>query len=379
MKQLNSILIFSLISIVVFSCKKDDDTASAKFHTPCNSVLDKWEITALHLPETQAQNDLVFIDEETGFTVGNAGTILKTVNGGQDWTFVERYYNLNTHEIDKSALTKARLLTVFFVDEAIGYVGGEAENIPISGGNIDAVLLKTKDGGDTWSKQYLPGVRSVKKLYFFDADNGLALFLISDENNYLKYKMYATHDAAATWEIVPMPNLTISGSQFDVSSISVGVWVVENYFSSKYLRSTDKGQTWQEVPIPSTECNSIRFQTDAQGTADCGGKSYKTTNGGNSWEEIIIADHTTDGAALKYFRSTTEGFAFVPVYDNQTGGGESWQVLNSFEVYQTTDGGINWKKSLIDKECDFTGTTFTYSDEVFYTLGWTAVNKFKLQ
>ncbi len=377
MKQLCPVLIFTAIAFFPFSCKKDDDASTSKFHTPCEAVLDNWDITVMPLPETQKQNDLFFISEETGYTVGNAGTILKTTNGGQDWEFVERYYDLTTHKIVKNALTKARLLTVFFVDEAVGYVGGEGENTPISGESIDAVFLKTTDGGETWSKQYLPGIREVKDLYFFDADNGIAMLKVDDENNYLKYKLFVTHDAGATWEAVPMPNLTVSSSQLDINQNGVGVWVVEDYFSSKYLRSTDQGATWQEVLIPFSECSGIRFQTNMQGFANCDGKFYETTDGGHSWNEKT--DHTVKGATLQHFNNETEGFAFVPVYDVKTGGGESWQELNSFEVCQTTDGGVTWKKSLIDKECDFTGTTLTYSNEVIYTLGWYAVNKFKMQ
>ncbi len=377
MKQLSSLLCLTLLALLAFSCKKDNDSSSPKFHSPCETVLDNWDIKVFPLPETQRQNDLFFINEQTGYTVGNAGTILKTTNGGQDWEFIERYYDLTTNSIVEDALTKARLVTVFFVDEAVGYVGGESENIPISGENIDAVLLKTTDGGEAWSKQYLPGIRAVKDLYFFDADHGLGIFLLYDENNYLKQKLFATPDGGATWEAVPMPNLTIRSSQMDISPTSVGVWVVENYFSSKYLRSTDQGATWQEIQIPATECSTIEFQTDVQGFAYCDGTSYETTDGGISWQEITT--HTLDGASLKHFNSATEGFAFVPIYDIKSGGGESWQELNSFEVYQTSDGGLNWKKSVIEKDCDFTGTRFDYSNEVFYTLGWRAVNKFILR
>lgn len=377
MKYLSSVLIFTTLVFFVFSCNKEDDASSSNFHTPCETVIDNWEIKVLPLPEIQRQNDFFFTSDETGYTVGDAGTILKTTNGGEDWKFVERYYDLTTSSIVKDALTKARLTKVFFVGEAIGYVGGEAENIPISGGNLDAVLLKTTDGGNTWSKQYLPEIRAVKDLYFFDSNNGLAIFLVYDENNFLKHKLFVTHDAGVSWEAVSMPNLTIQSSQIDIHNTSVGIWVVENYTSSKYLRSADQGATWQEIPIPSNECNWVAFKSEELGFANCDGKSFKTTDGGNSWVEIT--DHTVDRAALKHFYTESEGFAIVPVYDYKSGGGEGWQELNSFEVYQTKDGGINWKKSLIDKECDFTGKSFFLSNEVFYTLGNRAVNKFTRQ
>lgn len=376
MKQLCSILYFMALAFFAFSCKKDGDTSS-RFYTPCETVLDNWKINVFPLPEVQRQNDLFFTSDETGYTVGNAGTIIKTTNGGQDWEFLERYYDLTTYSIVEDALTKARLVTVYFVDEAVGYVGGRGESSLSPGEITDAVLLKTTDGGLTWSKQYLPEIREVKDLYFFDTDNGLAIFMLYDENNYLKNKLFATHDAGKTWEEVPMPNLTVRSSQFEIGPSGVGVWVGENYSNSKYIRSNDQGVTWQEIPLSSTECNGVKFQNDLIGFAYCDGKYYKTTDGGNSWE--VITSHVLGRAILKHFNTVTEGFAFVPVYDFKTGGGEAWQELNSFEVYQTTDGGITWKKSVIEKECDFTGTIFAYSDEVFYTLGWGAVNKFKMR
>ena len=84
-------------------------------------------------------------------------------------------------------------------------------------------------------------------------------------------------------------------------------------------------------------------------------------------------------AFLSYFTTALKGFAIVPAFDYVSGGGEVTAILSSFEVYQTTNGGKTWDKTLIDKECDFTGTAFFLSDEVFYTVGWNAVNKFELK
>ncbi len=342
----------------------------------CQQVLDKWEITVSALPNVQKQRDVFFVNEEVGFTVGNAGTILKTTNGGKDWFFLEKYYDLTTNDIVQGALTKATLLTVFFVDEQVGFVGGDGENIPLSGDNIDAVFLKTTDGGDSWSKQYLAGIHEVKDLHFFDKQNGIGMFLTPDENNYTTYKLYSSHDGGSTWEPVLMPNLTVRSSRFDVSDNCLGVWVVEDYFYSKYLRTTDQGLTWQEVQAPGDDCNSLSFRTALEGYANCDGKSFKTNDGGNTWEEYT--DSTPEDASLVEFRPTeADGFAFVGVYDYETGGGEVTAILNSFEVHQTTDGGQTWDKTVIDKECDFTGTRFDLSEEVFYTLGWEGVNKFK--
>jgi photosystem II stability/assembly factor-like uncharacterized protein len=109
--------------------------------------------------------------------------------------------------------------------------------------------------------------------------------------------------------------------------------------------------------------------------ANCDGNMYLSADAGNTWK--AMSDNTVLNAFLSHFHSTTEGFAIVPTFEYQQGPDEETSNLNGFEVYQTTNGGLTWDKSIIDKACDFTGTTFIYSNDIFYTLGWDAVNKFK--
>ncbi len=380
MKQLFSILTFLVFILFYFSCKKDkqDMELSPAFYTPCTKVLDDWKINVYPLPEVQRQNDVFFINEETGFTVGNAGTILKTTNGGKDWVFQEKYYDLTTHQIVQDALTDSRLLTVFFTDEAVGYVGGNAEDIPISGGNLDAVLLKTTDGGDTWSKQYLPGIRYISDLYFTDANNGLGLFTPYEGDEVKPKRLFSTHDGGVNWEPMLSPNLIVRSPVVEIRPDGLGLWV-ENLgeLQSSYLHSTDQGATWQARTLPSTDCARVNYAMGEPSFANCGGNMYLSHDDGSNWE--IMPDNIMVEAFLSYFTTALKGFAIVPAFDYVSGGGETTAILSSFEVYQTTNGGKTWDKTLIDKECDFTGTAFSLSDDVFYTVGWNAVNKFELK
>lgn len=54
----------------------------------CNEIIDGWNLNSYEFPKTQAQRDLFFLNEEVGFSMGNAGTILNTLNGGQSWQFL---------------------------------------------------------------------------------------------------------------------------------------------------------------------------------------------------------------------------------------------------------------------------------------------------
>ena len=70
-------------------------------------------------------NDVYFFNEFNGILVGDNGTILHTIDGGENWVFQE-------------SNTTRRLLTVFFVNDNIGWAVGEY-----------GTIIKTVTGGIT--------------------------------------------------------------------------------------------------------------------------------------------------------------------------------------------------------------------------------------
>ena len=81
------------------------------------------------LPQGNPLVSVSFIDSETGWAIGNLGTILKTTNGGENW-------------INQTSGTTQYLIGVSFTDANNGTAVG-------SGGTI----LRTTDGGDNWVSQ----------------------------------------------------------------------------------------------------------------------------------------------------------------------------------------------------------------------------------
>ncbi len=79
-------------------------------------------------------NGLSFISPQTGWAVGNGGTILKTENGGNSWA------------IQESGVT-GDLFGVSFYDEEHGWIVGEA-----------GIVLYSENSGETWVLQ--PGGRN---------------------------------------------------------------------------------------------------------------------------------------------------------------------------------------------------------------------------
>ena len=75
--------------------------------------------------------DVDFPSHNTGYIVGNAGSILKTTDAGATWTFLQKK---NTYS------KKTAFRAVHFIDNQNGFITGE-----------HGLLWKTTDGGEHWT------------------------------------------------------------------------------------------------------------------------------------------------------------------------------------------------------------------------------------
>ena len=78
-----------------------------------------------------------FVDAKEGWSVGDDGLILHTIDGGQTW---ER----------QPSMVQASLRSVHFIDPYTGYAVGR-ESLPYGGGSA-GVVLATTDGGEKWQQ-----------------------------------------------------------------------------------------------------------------------------------------------------------------------------------------------------------------------------------
>ena len=108
-------------------------------------------------------NDVYCITEDIVVVVGNNGTILKTIDGGANW--IAKYSNNNYD-----------LIKVQFPTATVGYaIGGN----PSTGLGI---LLKSINGGETWSTIILQDLTIIKDI---SCVNENVFYLTgSDSNNY---------------------------------------------------------------------------------------------------------------------------------------------------------------------------------------------------
>ena len=109
-----------------------------------------------------------FVDAQTGWAVGDDGTILATANGGATWT-------------PQTSGTEAALLSVSFVDAQTGWAVG-----------FDGTILATANGGATWTPQTSGTEADLLSVSFVDAQTGWA---VGADGTIL-----ATANGGATWE-----------------------------------------------------------------------------------------------------------------------------------------------------------------------------------
>ena len=103
-----------------------------------------------------------FTDLNNGWVIGKKGKIIKTTDGGSNWTPVTNT-GINSESYSKC---------IFFLNATTGWIG---TNIPDQQGDIQRVILHTTDGGSSWTMQN-PQISAqeitVFSIFFWDVNNG---------------------------------------------------------------------------------------------------------------------------------------------------------------------------------------------------------------
>ena len=360
--------------LFIVSCTKEE----ANTILSCENSLYNWKIETISLRNgIQKQNDVYFASEKVGFSVGNAGSIMKTDNGGENWEILEFNYLPETG-FNPNSLTSANLETAFFIDDLIGYIGGEGVKLSIdSTENKDAVFLITNNGGSSWNKTYLKGVEKVHDLKFSNISSGVGLFSLKGSN---EIKLFMTEDAGINWNEIELPVYKIATRKFIDSEDAIIVIGEDENFISKILISLDDGRTWEVKSVNQEICNNFYFINDKVGFASCKSShlptnNFKTIDGGDSWQRT---ESPYNVFSIIHFSSIDEGFIINPKIEYEGGAGNLYPIIRSYEYNQTNDGGNNWDKIEINENCNLIGVTHSPSKEHFFSIGITA-NKFMLE
>jgi len=243
-------------------------------------------------------NSVNFINENIGYSVGMYGTVLKTVNGGNEWV---------TQVID----INSRLNTVFFINADTGYIGG-----------ADGIILKTIDGGNNWNIQNSNTTELILSIYFLNSNTGFA----TGYGTILK-----TIDGGENW--VEQANgisssITINAVHF--INLQTGYLACN---ANKIYKTTNCGLDWILINNGITDgsiLKSIYFINDTVGFVASNGTIWKTINAGNNWTVTDL--ESWGGINSIVFNNSDTGYAVGNIPEPDGRG----------VIYKTTDAGNSW-------------------------------------
>lgn len=243
-----------------------------------------------------------FTSSLIGHAVSSNGIILKTIDGGENWYSTK----------DDSNTSPSNYYTVYFINENIGFATRAHSDI-----------YKTTDAGETWV-EISSITEAVYDLYFLDENNGF----ITGEHG----ATFKTNDGGNTWTSILFQNgyvynTSMYGIYFQDNNIGYATGV-----RGRIIKTTDGGNNWVSHSDNYNDFNDLKIFDSGTGFARSGNNFYKTTDFGDNWSYISSANHYT----------YCSGFYFVNENIGYSIGGGTNSI--SGDVFKTTDGGNTWNQ-----------------------------------
>lgn len=324
-------LLLPLLFLVLVpgSCKKAKDDTGSDVRCLGTTVL----------PTNIAHNleSIFFLNAKDGYTGDNAGGIYKTTDSAKTWVAQNSGVALPVYDL-------------FFLDAQKGFaVGGWSFCNGTGCTPPGGFILRTLDGGQTWTQVYTPSEKTeIQSVYFVTPSLGFC----AGGNMILK-----TTDGGSTWSEYKIPSGSSTVQQVRFVNEQKGYALC---LFSKLFKTEDGGQTWQEIVHGSS--NGYYALAEAGGATYLSGQGtmLKSTNGGNSWTEL--AQSPRDIYDL-HFMDNQRGFAFGR--GSWTGGdfGSNWG-----SIYCTTNGGETWSGTANLKETGLIKAVSFPSSSVGYAI-----------
>ena len=281
------------------------------------------------------QDAIAFVSPDIGWYGNGLGRIYKTTDGGRTW-----------REIWRRPGTYVR--TLEFIDARTGFMGnvGPGYFPDVSDSNP---LYVTHDGGVSWRPVALTaGRRTGSKVAGVCAidvlrEHGVVIAIRAGGRVGGPAALMESFDGGRNWTSRDMSSLT--GMILDIKFVTRNVGFIagataadERRSHAQVLKTSDGGRTWRTVyrsQRPMENTWKLAFPTTATGyvtvlsydpdPANVRRYVAKTTDGGETWREVLVAK---DKALIEY------GVAFMDARRGWVGGDPTG--------YETSDGGATW-------------------------------------
>ncbi len=241
-----------------------------------------------------------FIDGQTGWICGSAGTLLHTTDGGASWQV----------QVSHTSYT---LRAISFANENLGLAVGD-------GGTI----LRTTDGGDTWVVIRTDWMDTLHGIHFLDEQHAWAV----GQNAIFAPFVGRSTNGGQTWTFSTFYIENNEGSLRDVHFVSSTVGFAAAVIwdgRGAVCRTTNGGVTWTTQIVYGNAMSCIDMSSPQVGTAaGMNGSLLRTTDGGDSWS----TQYSGVAQWIRGVRFPTDEIGF--------GVGDAGTIL------RTEDGGAAW-------------------------------------
>ncbi|HEY5123883.1 MAG TPA: T9SS type A sorting domain-containing protein [Ignavibacteria bacterium] len=279
-----------------------------------SSSVGQWIYQAL--PSYYEVKDVKFFDANTGIITVNTPSrgMLKTTNGGNNWTMVNNYMHYyELQRIDSN--------TMYAIGTSYGSVGV----------GIDRVQ-RTFDKGLTWDSISMSTNDVYISFSFVNKDTGW----VSGFNG--GYLIWRTTNGGVT--LVPQTGGIGNGAIFFLKQKVNGEYYGWQNNFDELWRTTNSGVNWFQVTAPAAPyLFYIQFVDGNTGWFSAGYNGiYKTTNGGSNWVNQPLAP-----GIPQIIRGMSH---FICINKDTIYGVGAFKELSNSNVsgiiWKTTNGGENW-------------------------------------
>lgn len=231
--------------------------------------------------------------------------------------------------------------------DQIGYAVGETLTY-----NGDGIVIKTTDGGTTWSQLTPDGIPGLEAMSFVSIDTGY----VAGWDDYV----IKTTNGGLTW---------------DTLNVSTGMWIIGDIEfwdadhgvlleSTKNFVTTDGGETWVESTGINKQCHGVDYASETTLFATGYDNVFKSTDGGFTWTIVLenaglflgidflnenygmatgdyglIVTTLDGGTSWSFDQQVGDQLLHRPfIWDEDT----AWVCGTPELIYKSTDGGTTW-------------------------------------
>ncbi len=284
--------------------------------------------------QAQTSYNAVYFKGTKGFLLSDSGKVYRSADAGASWT-------------GKTAKDSAYCTGVNFPSEKVGYIVGLG------------TILKTTDGGDTWTSPKKTGTW-LSQVHFISDDIGVAVGI---------GVIMRTTDGGATWS-TEVPHSSQGGLQTYNDVFFTGSDAGYLVGLDGWIRkSSDQGDNWDSLTSPTAhDLQAVHFPTASVGYAvGDSGTIIKTSNAGASWavqasgstkelHDVFFVDANTGWAVGGFtssviLKTSNGGATWAPQANPGNFGlssvsfldaNKGWAVGGFGTLLMTVDGGLHW-------------------------------------